>query len=428
MNNDFESAQQALIGAQQAVRMGDRQTARRCAEIAASLSPDLEEPWLILAAVGSPRASVEYLERALQINPRSERARLGMHWAVDRLRREKERGKNSGPPDKPEGGGFGEADSFLDPGTKPVGGSKPSDVKKISAGDSSQDPGTKPVGVTQPSKAIGDTQPGASLQADTHPIAAREPPETVPANPPSRKPLFSKSLAKYRWSFITLVFLVVCVTAALVFWPGKASPVFAFLHTPQSVSPVYGIPIKLDKPTYTSTFTSTFTPTDTFTPSPTFTLTPTPTNTFTPTETFTPTYTPRPTNTPRPTATPTPKVADYSGRWIEVNLSQQMLYAHDGDTTVASFLVSTGVPAFPTVTGRYYIWIKLVSTLMVGDGYYLPNVPYTMYFYKGYGIHGTYWHHNFGHPMSHGCVNMYTPDAKWMFNWASVGTMVIIHY
>jgi lipoprotein-anchoring transpeptidase ErfK/SrfK len=52
----------------------------------------------------------------------------------------------------------------------------------------------------------------------------------------------------------------------------------------------------------------------------------------------------------------------------------------------------------------------------------------TMYFYKGYGIHGTYWHHNFGHPMSHGCVNMYTPDAEWMYYWASVGTLVNIHY
>ena len=105
-----------------------------------------------------------------------------------------------------------------------------------------------------------------------------------------------------------------------------------------------------------------------------------------------------------------------------------MLYAYEGDTIVNSFLVSTGVAQFPTVTGRYHIYIKLKSTLMAGDGYYLPDVPYTMYFYKGYGIHGTYWHNNFGHPMSHGCVNMYTPDAEWMFYWASVGTLVNVHY
>ncbi len=225
-----------------------------------------------------------------------------------------------------------------------------------------------------------------------------------------------------------MIVLALCVTAALAFLPGNTFPAFAFLRPPLSSSPVFGAPVKLDKPTYTSTFTTTFTPTETFTPSPTYTLTPTPTETFTPTLTFTPTRTPRPTNTPRPPSTSTPDTADYSGRWIEVNLSQQMLYAHDGDSTVASFLVSTGVPAFPTVIGRYYIYIKLVSTLMAGDGYYLPDVPYTMYFYRGYGIHGTYWHNNFGHPMSHGCVNMYTPDAQWMFNWASVGTMVVIHY
>jgi lipoprotein-anchoring transpeptidase ErfK/SrfK len=111
-----------------------------------------------------------------------------------------------------------------------------------------------------------------------------------------------------------------------------------------------------------------------------------------------------------------------------VDLSQQMLYAYEGDTIVASFLVSTGVPAFPTVTGKFHIYIKLESTLMAGPGYYLPNVPYTMYFYKGYGIHGTYWHNNFGQPMSHGCVNMYTPDAEWLFYWASEGTLVNIHY
>ena len=202
--------------------------------------------------------------------------------------------------------------------------------------------------------------------------------------------------------------------------------------------PDFGAPIKVDKPTYTPTFTPTFTPTNTFTPTPTFTFTPTPTATFPPTETFTPTLKPLPTDTPRPWPTDPPQTwptdtpyqyPDYNDeRWIDVNLSQQMVYAYEGDTIVASFLVSTGVPAFPTVTGQFHIYIKLVSTLMAGDGYYLPDVPYTMYFYKSYGLHGTYWHNNFGHPMSHGCINMYTPDAEWLFYWASVGTLVNVHY
>jgi len=55
-------------------------------------------------------------------------------------------------------------------------------------------------------------------------------------------------------------------------------------------------------------------------------------------------------------------------------------------------------------------------------------VPYTMYFYRGYAIHGTYWHSNFGRPMSHGCVNMRTQDAAWLYSWAVVGTPVVTHW
>ena len=94
---------------------------------------------------------------------------------------------------------------------------------------------------------------------------------------------------------------------------------------------------------------------------------------------------------------------------------------------VNSFVVSTGTWQFPTVTGQYHIYVKYLYSDMAGPGYYLPDVPYTMYFYKGYGIHGTYWHNNFGTPMSHGCVNMITSEAGWVYNWASVGTLVNVH-
>jgi LysM repeat protein len=124
----------------------------------------------------------------------------------------------------------------------------------------------------------------------------------------------------------------------------------------------------------------------------------------------------------------TPPVSGGKGRWIDVNLSKQRLTAYQGNTPVFSTLVSTGLPGTPTVVGRFRINTKLTSTRMRGPGYDLPNVPYTMYFYKGYGLHGTYWHHNFGHPMSHGCVNLRTSDAAWLFNWASVGTPVVTHY
>jgi lipoprotein-anchoring transpeptidase ErfK/SrfK len=51
-----------------------------------------------------------------------------------------------------------------------------------------------------------------------------------------------------------------------------------------------------------------------------------------------------------------------------------------------------------------------------------------MYFYRDYGLHGTYWHSNFGRPMSRGCVNLRTPDAQWLYNWAEVGTPVHVRY
>jgi lipoprotein-anchoring transpeptidase ErfK/SrfK len=129
-----------------------------------------------------------------------------------------------------------------------------------------------------------------------------------------------------------------------------------------------------------------------------------------------------------PTAVAYAPVTGSGEHWIDVDLSQQRTYAYEGDTLVNSFIVSTGTWQTPTVTGRYRVWVKLRSAAMSGPGYYLPNVPYIMYFYKSYGLHGTYWHNNFGTPMSHGCVNLSIPDAEWLYNFSSVGTVVNVHY
>jgi hypothetical protein len=130
-------------------------------------------------------------------------------------------------------------------------------------------------------------------------------------------------------------------------------------------------------------------------------------------------------------------------KWIEVNVTTQEVTAWEGDVPVMSFTVSTGLPNTPTVLGKFNIYWKLTSTLMVGSNYYLPEVPYTMYFYAGYALHGTYWHSNFGQPMSHGCVNLETSQAKQLFEWANPvlppgqaevvasadnpGTLVVVH-
>ncbi|MBI4153641.1 L,D-transpeptidase [Candidatus Woesebacteria bacterium] len=131
-------------------------------------------------------------------------------------------------------------------------------------------------------------------------------------------------------------------------------------------------------------------------------------------------------------------------RWIEVDLSEQKLKAWEGNSLYLQSLVSTGLPWWPTPTGEYRIWIKLRSTKMEGGSgkyyYYLPNVPYVMYFenntvpaWRGYGLHGTYWHNAFGTQRSHGCVNLPTPIAQKLFYWVASksegkdGTRIIIH-
>ena len=120
-----------------------------------------------------------------------------------------------------------------------------------------------------------------------------------------------------------------------------------------------------------------------------------------------------------------------AGKWIDIDLSSQSLSAYVGKTRVFSTRVSTGTYKYPTVKGTFRIYSKLRSQRMRGgtgrDRYDLPNVPHVMYFYAGYAIHGAYWHNNFGRQMSHGCVNLPLGAAQWMYNWAPVGTQVVVH-
>ncbi|MDX1991962.1 MAG: L,D-transpeptidase family protein [bacterium] len=125
-----------------------------------------------------------------------------------------------------------------------------------------------------------------------------------------------------------------------------------------------------------------------------------------------------------PSAEDIPAAPTSSGKSIVVSTQDQRIYAYENGQLVRTHLVSTGRDATPTVLGDYQIYVKYVADDMQGADYFLPQVPYTMYFYQGYGIHGTYWHNSFGRPMSHGCVNLPVDEAEWFFNWASVGTTV----
>jgi lipoprotein-anchoring transpeptidase ErfK/SrfK len=136
-----------------------------------------------------------------------------------------------------------------------------------------------------------------------------------------------------------------------------------------------------------------------------------------------------PKNTPVPE--PTPPMGEFGPKWIDVNITAQSVVAFEGQTPVFMTKASTGLPRYPTVEGIYRVYAKYRTTKMEGgegaDYYYLPNVPYTMYFYSGYALHGADWHNNFGQPMSHGCVNLPVEASKWLFDWAPIGTMVVTH-
>lgn len=122
--------------------------------------------------------------------------------------------------------------------------------------------------------------------------------------------------------------------------------------------------------------------------------------------------------------------ADPNERWIEVDLSEQKLKAWDGNNLFLETLIASGLPWWPTPTGEFRIWTKMRATKMEGgEGryyYYLPNVPYVMFFendeipgWRGFSLHGTYWHNEFGTQRSHGCVNLPTPIAEQLYYWVT---------
>jgi LysM repeat protein len=126
----------------------------------------------------------------------------------------------------------------------------------------------------------------------------------------------------------------------------------------------------------------------------------------------------------QPTDEDAPEPPTNEGKAIVVSISNQRIYAYENGKLVHSTLTSTGRVGTDTVIGDFAVYVKYEVTRMRGPDYDIPDVPYTMYFYRGYGIHGAYWHNSFGRQMSHGCVNLPTSEAKWFFDWASVGTPV----
>jgi lipoprotein-anchoring transpeptidase ErfK/SrfK len=133
----------------------------------------------------------------------------------------------------------------------------------------------------------------------------------------------------------------------------------------------------------------------------------------------------------------------FQGRWVGVNLTQQIATAYQDGTPVKVTLASTGtVRTLPNGTkedlrtnvGTWKIYWRLPTqemkggTIENGDYYDLKDVPFVQYFYQsGEALHGTYWHDDFGHPHSHGCVNLSTPMSEWFYGFANLGTTVYVH-
>ena len=383
MNTKFIEARQWIAKAREALRRGDKSSAWKMGEQAALLAPDMEDAWLVLAASDpDPREALAYAQKALEINPSSTRAQRGVEWARGQLKE------------------------------TPAAAPDPMDLRKAFV-----------------------------IPQKIELVRAAPQPEAKTSN----RKLF------YAASFFGVL---LCVVLAFAAYSAVTHPAFASIlnSSPAPTKAEHWAAMEIAKPAVTPIKASAFAQAASATPKASRDATDIPGRAATPTpeelSADAPSITPQATETPASLAmevladTPTSQYAaptssaplpDFarSGtgqRWIDVDLTNQSVYAYEGDVMVNAFIVSTGTWLTPTVTGQYKVYVKYRSASMRGPGYYLTDVPYVMYFYKGYGLHGTYWHNNFGTPMSHGCINLRTDDAGWLFNWASLGTVVNVHY
>ncbi|HPS46966.1 MAG TPA: L,D-transpeptidase [Flexilinea sp.] len=130
----------------------------------------------------------------------------------------------------------------------------------------------------------------------------------------------------------------------------------------------------------------------------------------------------------------TPPEGVTNGRWIEVDLHEQVVMAYENNSLVFAAMVATGMKPFYTKPGIFQIYEKKEAENMTGafeadksDYYSLDDVPFTMYFDEARALHGAYWRAWYGYEQSHGCVNMTIGDAHWLYNWAQIGDTVYVH-
>ena len=387
MNNQLIEARELILKARASLRRGDKASAQQMGERAARRAPDMEDAWLVLTAADpDPQDALMYARKALQINPHSTRAQRAVEWATDRL-------------------------------------------KQV--------------------ESLKNLTPVSPLPRRAEVVAPQERHayQTAVAMPMLRTqgrnwllPVLLIGAGVLFIGFITMFALTSPALASIVNSISLPAATQENLWAPADVAKPEVTPI--DVSAFAVQAENTPVPTSAPTRRPAASPTGKPTEAASEAPTEASTVIPAVTETPGVVAmeivedTPTseykpPKPEEVVGngaRWIDVDLTNQMLYAYEGDVVVNSFLVSTGTWLTPTVTGKHKIYVKVRMQDMSGPGYYLRDVPYVMFFHGDYGLHGTYWHNNFGTPMSRGCVNLTIDDAAWLFNWASVGTIVNVHY
>lgn len=361
MNSDTNEIEQAIQNSYAALNQGNRTGARYWAQRAAWLAPDREDPWLVLAVVSSPHASLSYLQRALKINPDSERAQTGLRWAQERLEEE--------------------------------------------------------------------TRAAAERQARIKAAAQ-------PATPLRKRSRFSAGKVLFGCSLVVLL-AGGWLGAAWMNWPEglqvvqafipRGSPVQAEAQPAQVQASVAAALTQSAPPTRMATATQTPPPTATSTPLPTQTPEPTLAPTVNPTELHLD-------KTALEGAAVPDGMVDGQKR-VLVDISEQHLYAYEGDQVVYSFVASTGQGG-GTLTGTFPILDKIENAYSDPWGFWMPD--WLGIYYAGpdleNGIHSLpvlqdgseIWGNDIGKPITYGCVVLGPQDAKMLYNWVDIGTPVII--
>lgn len=112
---------------------------------------------------------------------------------------------------------------------------------------------------------------------------------------------------------------------------------------------------------------------------------------------------------------------------LEVRLNQQLVIAYEDQTPVFMARIASGGRfsngTYSTPVGRHMTYHKrpyrhMAAGDLASNGYDLPGVPWVSYITEsGVALHGTYWHNDFGRPRSHGCINLSSQAAKWLYRW-----------